>query len=433
MNISSIRKIIANEISRHAIYFQKCIHVCPRIEDEGHLFSYVKGKNKEVIQSIQDIKKYTQANEAALFVFNGTFNFNLDIEGLLNSIKPQLNRSSRLTVVAYNPYLSFLFQIATKLNLRKGETPSTFLTRTDLKNLCFLSGFEIVKFTPAAFLPLPFIGIYIDKIVRNIPGLNLFSIAAVITLRPIIAEKELPSLSIVIPARNEKGNIESALKRLAPFSEKIPMEVIFVEGHSSDGTWEEIKRVAPLYTSQFKNIQLFQQTGKGKNDAVRLGFTKASHQLLTILDADLTMPPELLPRFYNAYTEGKADFINGSRLLYPMEGEAMRFLNHLGNIFFAKALSVVLNTHISDSLCGTKLVSAKDYKRFCEWRKDFGDFDPFGDFELIFPAAFLGLGIIDIPIQYKARTYGETNISRFRHGFILLKMTMIGFFKIKLG
>ena len=145
------------------------------------------------------------------------------------------------------------------------------------------------------------------------------------------------------------------------------------------------------------------------------------------------MPPELLPRFYHAYRTGKADFINGSRLLYPMEGEAMRFLNHLGNIFFAKALSYVLNTRLGDSLCGTKLVSAKDYKRFIEWRNDFGDFDPFGDFELIFPASFLGLGIINIPIQYKARVYGETNISRFRHGFILLKMTMFGFFKIKLG
>lgn len=433
MRISSIRKIIANEISKHAVYFQRCVQVCPRADDDGHLFSYIKSAHKEVIHDINEIKKFTSANETSLFILNGTFNFNRDIEGLLNKIKPQLTRSSRLSIVGYNPYFRFLFQIANKLNLRKGEAPSTFITRIDLDNLCNLSGFAVVKFTPTVFFPIPGLGIYLEKFFRNIPFINLFSIASVITLRPIIPEIELPSLSIVIPARNEKGNIEPALIRLVELAAKVPMEVIFVEGHSSDDTWGEIKRIAPLYASKFKKIQYYQQTGKGKNDAVRLGFSKAAHQLLTILDADLTMPPELLPRFYDAYCAGKADFINGSRLLYPMEGEAMRFLNHLGNIFFAKALSVVLNTHIGDSLCGTKLVSAQDYKRFCNWRNDFGDFDPFGDFELIFPAAFLGLGIIDIPIQYKARTYGETNISRFRHGFILLKMTLIGFFKIKLG
>ena len=151
------------------------------------------------------------------------------------------------------------------------------------------------------------------------------------------------------------------------------------------------------------------------------------------MDADLTMPPELLPRFYNAYVEGHADFINGSRLLYPMEGEAMRFLNRLGNAFFAKALSFVLNSRLGDSLCGTKLVSSLDYKRFIKWRGEFGDFDPFGDFELLFPAAQLGLGIINIPVRYRARVYGSTNIRRFRDGWILLRMTTLGFFKIKVG
>jgi glycosyltransferase involved in cell wall biosynthesis len=166
---------------------------------------------------------------------------------------------------------------------------------------------------------------------------------------------------------------------------------------------------------------------------VRLGFSQAEGDLLTILDADLTMPPELLGRFYAAYCQGHADFINGSRLVYPMEGNAMRFLNRLGNVFFAKALSWVLDTQIGDSLCGTKLLARHDYERMISWRGDFGDFDPFGDFELIFPAAVLGLGIVDIPIRYRDRTYGSTSISRFRHGFMLLNMTLIGLYRIKLG
>lgn len=176
-----------------------------------------------------------------------------------------------------------------------------------------------------------------------------------------------------------------------------------------------------------------QQSGKGKADAVRLGFSHATQPLLVILDADLTMPPEMLGRFYGAYCQGYGDFINGSRLVYPMEGEAMRFLNRLGNIFFAKMLSAILDLRIGDSLCGTKLLARADYQRMVAWRKDFGDFDPFGDFELLFPAAVLGLGIVDIPVRYLARTYGETNIQRFRHGLLLLKMTWVGLLRVKMG
>jgi glycosyltransferase involved in cell wall biosynthesis len=180
-------------------------------------------------------------------------------------------------------------------------------------------------------------------------------------------------------------------------------------------------------------LSAFQQTGKGKSDAVRLGFSKASNELVTILDADLTMPPELLPRFYNAYVSGLADFVNGTRLVYPMEGEAMRFLNRLGNEFFAKALSYVLDSRLNDSLCGTKLLRRDDYARMVRWRGDFGDVDPFGDFELLFPAAIFGLGIVDVPVYYRARSYGSTQIHRFRHGLMLLRMTLIGLFRVKAG
>jgi glycosyltransferase involved in cell wall biosynthesis len=212
----------------------------------------------------------------------------------------------------------------------------------------------------------------------------------------------------------------------------VDIEIVFVEGHSKDDTWAKIQEVVKRGHPPFK-LAAYQQTGRGKNDAVRLGFSKAANEILTILDADLTMPPEMLPRFYQAYVDGLADFVNGSRLVYPMEGEAMRFLNLLGNVFFAKALSSTLGMRIGDSLCGTKLVAAHDYRRITRWRDDFGDFDPFGDFELLFPAAVLGLGCVDIPVRYKARTYGSTNIHRFRHGLVLLKMTLTGWLRIRLG
>jgi glycosyltransferase involved in cell wall biosynthesis len=210
------------------------------------------------------------------------------------------------------------------------------------------------------------------------------------------------------------------------------MEIIFIEGHSADNTWEEIQRVAEKYKGRL-NIKAYKQTGNGKADAVRLGFSKAECDLLTVLDADLTTPPETLERFYSAYTSGKADFINGSRLVYPKAENAMRFINQLGNIFFAKALSYVLEVRLSDSLCGTKLLAKHDYQRFVLWRKEFGDIDPFGDFELLFPAAILGLGIINMPVRYLGRIYGATNISRFHHGLSLAKMMMVGLFRVRMG
>ncbi|MCB0321066.1 MAG: glycosyltransferase family 2 protein, partial [Bdellovibrionales bacterium] len=316
---------------------------------------------------------------------------------------------------------------------RKGPQPTTFVTTTDLSNIAKLAGYEIVRTRQAVFLPFRLFGIgnFVNRLFPAIPLLNYLSLVSLIILRPVKKSTSLPSLTIVIPARNEKGNIENALTRLPPFL-GTSVEVIFVEGWSSDGTWDEIQKVVKSYRGPCR-LSAFQQTGKGKVDAVRLGFEKASGDLLTILDADLTMPPELLERFYQAYIDGLADFINGSRLVYPMEGKAMRPLNHLGNVFFAKVLSFLLGVRLGDSLCGTKLVSREDYARFRAWREDFGDFDPFGDYELLFPASLLALGVIDIPIRYRDRTYGSTNINRFRHGLMLLKMCLIGFFRIRLG
>jgi glycosyltransferase involved in cell wall biosynthesis len=230
-----------------------------------------------------------------------------------------------------------------------------------------------------------------------------------------------------VPARNERGNIEAAVLRTPRFCED--MEIIFIEGHSSDGSWEEIQRVKAAHPD--RDIKIMRQPGKGKGDAVFTAFDAARGDVLMILDGDLTVPPEQLPKFWNAISSGKGEFINGSRLVYPMEDEAMQFLNHIANKTFSIIFSWLLNQRLTDTLCGTKVLRRSDYQRLKEGRKYFGAFDPFGDFDLIFGAAKLNLRCIEVPVRYGRRTYGSTNISRFRHGVMLIRMVVFAFLRIK--
>lgn len=427
---------IANEISTLTRYYSQVIQLMPRQEDQLILYKSIDSPKKQIIHTLDTLPNlHSEMNPHpdTVVLLNGVFNHSLDIATLLKNLHQKLDRSSRIVSVIYNPYLSFLYKFANTLHIRKGEMPHTFITKRDLANLALLSGFQIVRTQTAIYFPWKLWGIgdIINKLMPLIPLIKWLSLTYLVCLRPI-KPSVAPNLSIVIPARNEAGNIAAALERMPIFSGKI--EVIFVEGNSTDHTWAEILKIQEQYRHLPNlSIQALQQPKKGKADAVRLGFEHAQYELLTILDADLTMPPEKLLEFYEAYCLGLADFINGSRLLYPMEDEAMRPLNLLANRTFAKLLSYVLGAPLTDTLCGTKLFSKKAYQKMIAWRKDFGDFDPFGDFEMIFPAAVLGLGIIDVPVYYRARTYGETNIARFRDGWILLKMTLLGLFKIKIA
>ena len=426
-----VNGFLAAELSTLTRYYDRLIHWLPREQDSGLLLAGMDAPLKQTIKKDEPFPDLSaEEGERTAILVNGAFNHTYDIQGLLEALKPKLSRTSRVLAILYNPYLRWMYDLANRLGLRKGELPCTFLTRIDLQNIVKVSGFQIVRDRLAVYFPWKLLGLgdLINRLLPLVPLVRWLSLTWIVVLRPLKGESR-PGISCVIPARNERGNIENALKRFPNLG--CPTEIIFVEGHSSDGTWEEIQRVAALYGERFR-IQAFRQTGKGKGDAVRLGFSQATQPLLVILDADLTMPPELLGRFYEAYCRGYGDFVNGSRLVYPMEGEAMRFLNRLGNVFFAKTLSSILDVRIGDSLCGTKLLTRSDYRRMTAWRRDFGDFDPFGDFELLFPAAVLGLGVVDIPVRYLARTYGETNIQRFRHGLMLLKMTWVGLIRIKL-
>src|SRR5258708_4215557 len=417
-----VNAFLAGELSTLTRYYDRLIQWLPREDDKGGLLEAMDSPAKHTIGRDESFPDLTgESDKRTAVLVNGTFNHEYDIQGLLSQLKPKLSRTSRVIAILYNPYLRSLYSLANRLGIRSGELPSTFVTQVDLRNIVKVAGFEIVRSRLAVYCPWRMLGLgnVINRILPLVPLARWFSLTYIVILRPL-GRPSRPGISCVIPARNERGNIENALKRFPSLG--CETEIIFVEGHSNDGTWEEIQRVAALYGGRFQ-IQAFQQTAKGKADAPSTWFARGAQPLLAILDADLTMPPEMLGRFYAADCQGFGDFINGSRLVYPMEGDAMRFLNRLGNIFFATMLSGILDVRIGDSLCGTKLVKRSDYQRMEAWRRDFGDFDPFGDFELIYPATCSGLGIVDIPIRYLARTYGETTIQRFRHGLLLLKMT----------
>ena len=434
---SSIRRyvyrLLGAEISATARFCDRLIQVAPLDHEDGLLLESVDCHDKSVARTIDELEFPADIADRTGLLLNGNFNACSDIQEMLQQVRAKMSGGSRLFAVLYTPYAHGLFRLANWLGIRKGVLPSTFVTETELNSMLKLSGLEAVRIRPAIFLPfwIPFISWVLNAVLPAVPLINRFAMAWLVVVRAVQLPETAPSLSIVIPARNERGNLEAALQRMPAFATS-NVEIIFVEGNSTDGTWEEIQRLAKVYGHRWK-LSAYQQSGRGKNDAVRVGFSKATGDLLTILDADLTMPPELLPRFYDAWRQGHGGFINGNRLVYPMEDAAMRHLNLLGNKFFAKALSYVLGIRVGDSLCGTKLLARRDYGRLVQWRAIFGEFDPFGDFELLFAASELALGIVDLPIRYRERTYGTTNISRFRDGWLLLKMTVYGFCRLRLG
>ncbi|MEO6693953.1 MAG: glycosyltransferase family 2 protein, partial [Ignavibacteria bacterium] len=300
----------------------------------------------------------------------------------------------------------------------------------DISNLLYLNEYDLIKSGRKFLLPvyIPFISEFINRFIANLPFINKLCLIKFIIAKISVPKNLLDSVSVIVPARNEKGSIEQIVNRIPKMGKNT--EIIFIEGHSTDNTFDEIKSISDKYSDR-SEIRYAQQDGKGKADAVRKGFEMAKYKILMILDADMTVPPEDLQKFYDAISSGKGEFINGSRLVYPMEKDAMRTLNILGNKFFSMMFTWILNQRIKDTLCGTKVLSKKNYEKVKIAKKFLGDFDPFGDFDLIFGAAKINLKFIEIPIRYKARIYGKTNISRFKHGWMLLKIVFFSMRKFK--
>jgi SAM-dependent methyltransferase len=364
-------------------------------------------------------------------ILSDTLGFLDDCEEVFSRLHSLCTPETRLIVSYYSWGWQPILTLTEKIGLKMPSIQMNWLSTEDTMGFLELADFEPVKQEWRQLIPRKLFGLgsFVNRFIGTLPLIRYLSLRNYLVARPVrkIGLKN-PSTTVLIPCRNEKGNIENAITRMPNFCKDL--EIIYVEGNSQDGTLDEIHRVISAYPN--KDIKVMVQDGKGKGDAVRKGFKYARGDVLMILDADLTVPPEDLPKFYKAITSGKGEYINGTRLVYPMDGQAMRFLNFWANRTFSVLFTWLLNQRFTDTLCGTKVLTKKNYEKIVSNRSYFGDFDPFGDFDLIFGATKLNLKVVEVPIRYASREYGETQISRFRHGWLLLKMVIFAYKKLKI-
>jgi SAM-dependent methyltransferase len=353
-----------------------------------------------------------------------------DLQAALERLQPCCSPSTRLVFNFFSHLWQVPLSLAQFIGIAMCTEPQNWLSRQDLHNLLELSGFEALRSWEEVVMPLPVPGIsYIaNRFLAKVAPFRWFAMTNFMVARPSASKAvPAPTVSVIVAARNEEGHIDELLARIPNMGSAT--EIVFVEGNSTDDTWGAIERA--IAACPMRRCKLLKQRGRGKGDAVRAGFDAASGDILMILDADITVPPEDLPRFYDVLVSGHGEFANGVRLVYPMDEEAMRFANLVGNKFFSFAFSWLLGQPIRDTLCGTKVLWARDYRRIAANRAYFGDFDPFGDFDLLFGAAKLNLKILEVPIRYRARRYGETNIRRWSHGWLLLRMVVFAARRMK--
>ena len=368
-----------------------------------------------------------------VIILSETINFAADVQRIFENLHAVATPQTRLVLNFFSSLWRPVLALATEFGLKTPTPPCNWLSHKDVWNLCALADWQVIKTQNRILYPAPTAGL--DELCNRwlAPLMPSLCLTVFVVARPrarvstLPAGTAAPTVSVVVPARNEAGNIEAAVRRTPEMGGGT--ELIFVEGHSRDNTWEEIERAAAQFSD--RRIRTLRQTGQGKGNAVREAFAAATGDILMILDADLTMPPEELPKYYRALTAGHAEFANGVRLVYPMEQHAMQFLNLCANKFFGEAFTWLLGQTVKDTLCGTKALYRRDYLKIAANREYFGDFDPFGDFDLLFGADKLNLQIADIPIRYRERTYGSTNIQRWSHGALLLRMMVFAARKLK--
>ena len=387
--------------------------------------SFIQGdvEDNELISSLQGSFDF--------IILSDTIGYLDDCEVAFERLHSLCTPDTRLIVSYYSWRWQPILALGEKIGLKMPSSEMNWLSTEDTMGFLHLADFEPVKREWRQLVPRSLFGLgtLINRLIGTLPLIRRLSLRNYLVARPVRDVKlRKTSTTVLIPCRNEKGNIENAVKRLPDFCEDL--EILYVEGNSQDGTLDEIHRVIEAYPD--KDIKVLVQDGKGKGDAVRKGFDHARGDILMILDADLTVPPEDLTKFYKAISSGKGEYINGTRLVYPMDDQAMRFLNFWANRTFSVLFTWLLNQRFTDTLCGTKVLTKKNYEKIVANRSYFGEFDPFGDFDLIFGATKLNLKIVEVPIRYAARDYGETQISRFRHGWLLLKMVLFAYKKLKI-
>ena len=355
-----------------------------------------------------------------------------DIQRALENVQCVMSRHTKLVVTFVNRWWEPAARLYIALGLAMPRPKQNWLSRTDFHNVLALTRYEVISHQMRELSPRRLLGVgsLLNKVIAPLPPIDRLCWRVYLVARSLNYSTPDPrSVTVLVPCRNERGNIEPCVQRL-PEMGNAKTEILFVEGNSTDGTYEECLRVRDAYPDI--NIRVVKQTGKGKGDAVRLGFMEASGDVVMILDSDLTVPPEYMPRVYAAVTDGHAEFVNCTRLVYPMEDGAMQTLNYIANRLFARFLSYLLNQRLSDTLCGTKALFREDFLKIEDERQRCGSLDPFGDFDLLLGAARLNLRMAEIPVRYEARTYGETQIRRFSDGLRLLHMVWQAFRRLKM-
>jgi SAM-dependent methyltransferase len=414
----------------------------------GELLAQIKAKRKvgadvssvqiaAARQRLPEAEFHVQAGELLelresfdCVIISDTLNFAADVQQVFERLHRVSGPNTRLIVNFPSGLWRPLFTLARFVGLKSEQPQSSWLATSDVINLLGLADWSPVFIQPRLLFPSKCLGLegLFNRWLAPLPLLQWFCLTVFCVARPSRPVSPRPrTVSVIIPARNESGNIAAAVARTPQMG--AGTELIFVEGHSRDDTWAAIQRVTAEHPEL--KIKIMQQTGRGKGDAVRLGFAAATGDILMILDADLTMPPEELPKFYEVIASGRAEFANGCRLVYAMDEKAMQFLNLCANKTFGLIFTWLLGQPVKDTLCGTKVMSRAHYTLIAANRAYFGDFDPFGDFDLLFGATKLNLKITDVPIRYRERTYGTTNIQRWKHGWLLLRMVMFAARKIK--
>ncbi len=403
------------------------------LDISAHMVERAKSLHSELDFRRSDSIRLNTRRKFDFVVISDTINDLWDVQATLDAAQAALKPDGRLIINFYSRLWETPLKIATALNLAKPTLLQNWLTPDDARNLLDLAGYEVIRHWEEVLLPLPIplLAPFCNKVLVRLWLFRMLAMTHFMVARKK-AELQKPSekghkVSVIVPARNEAGNIRPIFERMPDMGSRT--EIIFIEGHSEDETYGEIENQIKAHPE--RRAVLYKQEGSGKGDAVRLGFSKARGDILMILDADLTVPPEYLPRFYNALACRIGDFINGVRLVYPMERRAMRFFNLIGNKAFSILFSYILGQPIKDTLCGTKALWKKDYERISANREYFGDFDPFGDYDLIFGSAKLNLKIVDMPVRYQQRSYGETNIQRWKHGWLLLRMVVFAARRLK--
>lgn len=398
------------------------------------LISQAKEAYPEVEFHTMAAETFDLGEKFDVIILSNLTGFLKDVQAVFARLHKVCHKDTRIIVTSYNRLWEPLIKFAEFIGIKRKTPQQNWLSVHDMQNLLYLAGFDTYRTNSSTLLPIyiPIVSKFCNRILSHLPLFNSLSLNRYFFARPVptITEEEASkkySVSVLVPARNESGNIRNAIERIPDMGSHT--QLIFCEGNSTDDTWETIKKLKDEYPE--KDIHILQQKGKGKGDAVRCGYAEATGDILMILDADLTVRPEDLPKFYMAIATGKGEFINGVRLVYPMEERAMRTLNTIGNHFFSLLFSWILEAPIKDTLCGTKVMTRENWLKLTEGRKFFGDFDPFGDFDMLFGAHKLNLKIVDLPIRYQERVYGDTNISRFSHGWLLLRMSAFAASKIR--